>query len=170
MREIIDVSVTDVLMTQAAANGYSHPRPLDPGMLWGPGLAGGVGTGRIQEMLVTLRRSSGAAEQAESPVVEISETGNRARSHPTCGNTHTPRPPPAAGPGKITSIAVSIEQSAADVDQKDQPVCLFRVPRSGLMADSCDISWQIPDIPPTAHYSQMVGSREQGHKVTKRIF
>ena len=84
--------------------------------------------------------SGGAAEQAESPVVEISETGNRARSHPTCGNTHTPRPPPAAGPGKITSIAVSIEQSAADVDQKDQPVCLFRVPRSGLMADSCDIS------------------------------
>ena len=114
--------------------------------------------------------SGGAAEQAESPVVEISETGNRARSHPTCGNTPTPRPPPAAGPGKITSIAVSIEQSAADVDQKDQPVCLFRVPRSGLMADSCDISWQIPDIPPTAHYSQMVGSREQGHKVTKRIF
>ena len=80
------------------------------------------------------------AEQAESPVVEISETGNAARSHPTCGNTHTPRPPPAAGPGKITSIAVSIEQSAADVDKKDQPVCLFRVPRSGLMADSCDIS------------------------------
>ena len=29
---IRDMSVTDVLMTRAATNGYSHPRPRDPGM------------------------------------------------------------------------------------------------------------------------------------------
>ena len=81
------MSVTDVLMTRAATNGYSHPRPRDPGMVTreaGAG-AGGVGMGRIQEMLVGYSQ----ADQAESRVLEISETGNRAWSHPSTGNSVT---------------------------------------------------------------------------------
>ena len=68
------MSVTDVLMTRAATNGYSHPRPRDPGMVTREAGAGGVGMGRIQEMLVGYSQ----ADQAESRVLEISETGNTA--------------------------------------------------------------------------------------------
>ena len=39
------MSVTDVLMTRAATNGYSHPRPRDPGMVT-RGRGRGCGNGK----------------------------------------------------------------------------------------------------------------------------
>lgn len=57
-----DMSVTDVLMTRAATNGYSHPRPWDPGMWTRERPGPGVGMGRIQEMLVGYSQLSGAAD------------------------------------------------------------------------------------------------------------
>ena len=61
------MSVTDVLMTRAATNGYSHPRPRDPGM-WlgergpGPGPRVWEWEGFKKCWLVTLRRSRRRAE------------------------------------------------------------------------------------------------------------
>ena len=59
------MSVTDVLMTRAATNGYSHPRPRDPGM-WlgerGPGRGRGCGNGKDSRNVGWLLSGSGAAD------------------------------------------------------------------------------------------------------------